>query len=187
LRRDQREVEICHFGVGGRRTRQHLPKPIWRGCDAHACEPPTEASCLPAANDLASDPQPLGKLPTFVPPGGRRGHHTAKFSQRFSNIGSTRRMCSQKFEFGRFWRPRTICAQRCTKPAKARDSAQIARPMPRDPRERRLVRGRRARAAAPRTLPSAAPRGCREPRRRGVRQTADESPGRDRTRYAAAW
>src|ERR1700722_1591319 len=98
LGRYQREVEVCHFGVGGRRTRQHLPKPIWRSCDAHACEPPTEASCLPAANDLAADPQPLGKMPTFVPPGGRRGHHTAKCSQRFRNIGSTRRMCSQKSE-----------------------------------------------------------------------------------------
>src|SRR5271168_60232 len=38
LGRYQREVEICHFGVGGRSTRQHLPKPIWRSCDAHVCE-----------------------------------------------------------------------------------------------------------------------------------------------------
>src|ERR1700722_18023437 len=102
LRRDQREVEIRHFGAGCRCTRQHLPEPIWRGCDAHACEAPTEASRLPATNDLAADPQPLGKLPTFVPPGGRRGHHTAKFSQRSSNIGGTRRMCPKKSEFGRF-------------------------------------------------------------------------------------
>src|ERR1700733_11359355 len=92
LRRDQREVEICHFGVGRRRTRQHLPKPIWGSCDAYACEAPTEASCVPTANDLTADSQSLGKLPTFVPPGGRRGHHTAKSSQRLSNIGSTRRM-----------------------------------------------------------------------------------------------
>ena len=27
-------------------------------------------------------------MPAFVPPGGRRGHHTAKFSQAAPNIGS---------------------------------------------------------------------------------------------------
>jgi hypothetical protein len=59
LRRDQREVEVGHLGMGDRRTRQHHPKPVRWSRHADARKAPTQPACLPATDDLIVQLQPL--------------------------------------------------------------------------------------------------------------------------------